>query len=183
VDVILGPEMKSTGETMGIDFDFSRAFAKAHIAAGNHLPVKGRVFVSMKEPDKQPIAASVAKLLDMGFEIVATKGTAKFLEGKGLKVTHVNKVHEGSPHIVDMMKEGQIHLVINTTEGVKSIADSFSIRRTALLGKIPYSTTLAGSRELVNAIEAMRGNSLTVCSLQDYFTVSDASLQSTGTAE
>jgi carbamoyl-phosphate synthase large subunit len=169
VDVILGPEMKSTGEAMGIDTDFPRAFAKAQIAAGVSLPSRGRVFVSVKESDKASIVDSVRMLLTMGFDIIATKGTAGFLEEKGLKVRHVNKVHEGSPHIVDMMKEGSIHLVINTTEGAKAIADSFSIRRTALLGKIPYSTTLSGSRALVQAIAAVSESGLTVHPLQDYF--------------
>lgn len=169
VDVILGPEMKSTGEAMGIDTDFSRAFAKAHIAAGNHLPSRGLVFVSVKESDKLPVFESVAKLLQMGFEVIATKGTASFLESKGLKVSNINKVFEGSPHIVDLMKEGRISLVINTTEGAKSIADSFSIRRTALLGKIPYSTTLAGSKALVQAIAAVASDALDVRPLQDYF--------------
>ncbi len=169
VDVILGPEMKSTGEAMGIDVDFPRAFAKAQIAAGTTLPKSGCVFVSLKESDKTLIIDSIAKLLAMGFEVIATSGTAKFLNDKGLKVGKVNKVHEGSPHIVDMMKDGKVQLLINTTEGVKSIADSFSIRRTALLGKIPYFTTLAGSRASVQAIAAISESGLTVCSLQDYF--------------
>jgi len=170
VDVILGPEMKSTGETMGIDTDFARAFAKAHLAAGSTLPATGRVFVSVKDSDKHGIESSVADLLKMGFEVVATRGTAQFLEGRGLKVNVINKVREGRPHIVDMMKDGGVHLVINTTEGAQSIADSFGIRHTALLSKIPYSTTLAGSRALVQAIAAMKqSGGLTVRSLQDYF--------------
>jgi len=170
VDVILGPEMKSTGEAMGIDTDFARAFAKAHLAAGATLPTGGRVFVSVKESDKTLIIDSVELLLSMGFEVVATSGTAQFLKAKGLAISVVNKVRDGRPHIVDMMKDGNIQLVINTTEGAKSIADSFSIRRTALLGKIPYSTTLAGSRALVQAIHATRQNGgLGVRSLQDYF--------------
>jgi carbamoyl-phosphate synthase large subunit len=170
VDIILGPEMKSTGEAMGIDSDFPRAFAKAHLAAGSILPASGRVFISVKDSDKKLIEGSVALLLSMGFEVVATHGTAQYMQEKGHVVTVVNKVREGRPHIVDMMKDGHIQLVINTTEGVKSIADSFSIRRTALLGKIPYSTTLAGSRALVLAIAAIRERGgLHVRSLQDYF--------------
>jgi carbamoyl-phosphate synthase large subunit len=162
--------MKSTGEAMGIDMDFPRAFAKAHLAAGSTLPASGKVFVSVKESDKELIAQSVEDLLKMGFEVVATRGTAKFFEARGLKVSVVNKVREGRPHIVDQMKDGHIQLVINTTEGSQSISDSFSIRRTALLGKIPYSTTLAGSRALVQAIMAIRSNGgLDVRSLQDYF--------------
>ncbi|MEI7669728.1 MAG: carbamoyl-phosphate synthase large subunit, partial [Pseudomonadota bacterium] len=169
VDVILGPEMKSTGEAMGIDTDFARAFAKAQIAAGTTLPLKGKVFVSVKEGDKAFMVKPVANLLEMGFEILATEGTKNFLTKHGLNITQVNKVHEGSPHIVDMMKNGEIALVINTTEGAKSIADSYSIRRTALLGKIPYYTTLAGSRSAVAAIKAISETGLGVRSLQDYF--------------
>jgi carbamoyl-phosphate synthase large subunit len=170
VDIILGPEMKSTGEAMGIDTDFPRAFAKAYLAAGSTLPVAGKVFVSVKEQDKPLIEESVALLLSMGFEVIATRGTAQYMNEKGHAVATINKVREGRPHIVDQMKDGHIQLVINTTEGAKSIADSFSIRRTALLGKIPYSTTLAGSRALVLAIHAIRqGNGLGVRSIQDYF--------------
>jgi len=169
VDVILGPEMKSTGEAMGIDIDFPRAFAKAQLAASNTIPLKGKVFISLREADKPLITEAVAKLIQMGFSIVATGGTATYLETSGLKVERVNKVHEGSPHIVDKMREGNIQFVINTTEGAKSIADSFSIRRTALLGKIPYSTTIAGSKALVEAMVAIKEKSLEVRSLQDYF--------------
>jgi carbamoyl-phosphate synthase large subunit len=170
VDVILGPEMKSTGEAMGIDVDFPRAFAKAQLAAGNTLPQSGRVFVSVKESDKPYIESSVGLLLKMGFEVVATRGTAQYLIEKGHNVSVINKVREGRPHIVDQMKDGLIQLVINTTEGAQAIADSFSIRRTALLGKIPYSTTLAGSRALVQAIDASKQHGgLGVCSLQDHF--------------
>jgi carbamoyl-phosphate synthase large subunit len=162
--------MKSTGETMGIDMDFARAFAKAQLAAGTSLPASGKVFVSVKESDKPLVVDSVALLLQMGFEVVATRGTAQFLMDRGLHVSVINKVREGRPHIVDQMKDGRIHLVINTTEGAQSIADSFGIRRTALLGKIPYSTTLAGSRAMVQAIHASSQNGgLTVRSLQDYF--------------
>ena len=176
VDIILGPEMKSTGEAMGIDSDFPRAFAKAHLAAGSVMPQGGKVFISVKDSDKKLIESSVALLLEMGFEVVATSGTAQYLKEKGHKITVVNKVREGRPHIVDMMKDGHIHLVINTTEGVKSIADSFSIRRTALLSKITYSTTLAGSRALVQAIAAIKQRGgLHVRSLQDYFEESQPS--------
>ena len=171
VDVILGPEMKSTGEAMGIDSDFARAFAKAQIAAGTTLPKSGKVFVSIKESDKPLIVESIKNLIALGFEIVATQGTADFFKKNGLRVTKINKVHEGSPHIVDAMKEGEIQLVFNTTEGAKSIADSFSIRRTALIGKIPYYTTLAGSRAASNAIAAIAETGLSVRSLQDYFKV------------
>jgi carbamoyl-phosphate synthase large subunit len=134
------------------------------------LPAGGKVFVSIKDSDKHLIEGSVGLLLAMGFEVVATRGTAQYLQEKGHAVTIVNKVREGRPHIVDMMKDGHIQLVINTTEGAKSIADSFSIRRTALLGKIPYSTTLAGARALVQAIYAIRqSGGLDVRPLQKYF--------------
>ena len=170
VDVILGPEMKSTGEAMGIDGDFAHAFAKAQLAAGSSIPTKGTAFVSVKEADKASITPAVKTLLELGFKVVATRGTALYMKEKGLDVAIVNKVREGRPHIVDMMKDGGIQLVINTTEGASSISDSFSIRRTALLGKIPYSTTLAGSLAVVRGIEAyITTNGLNVRSLQEYF--------------
>ena len=169
VDVILGPEMKSTGEAMGIDTDFPRAFAKSQLSAGSTMPKSGTVFVSVKESDKPAIAPAIKQLIELGFSIVATSGTASHLNAQGLKVATVNKVREGRPHIVDMLKDGQIALVINTTEGAESIADSFSIRRTALLGKIPYYTTIAGAKAAASAIAAINQGGLDVRSLQDYF--------------
>ena len=170
VDVILGPEMKSTGEVMGIDTAFDSAFAKAQIAGGMELPTTGNVFISVKDDDKD-IIAPVAKMLEeMGFHVIATRGTAKFLAQNGIAVEPINKVLEGSPHIVDRILQGGVDLVINTTEGVKSIKDSYSIRRTTLMRKIPYSTTATGSRELVRAIKKFRSDSgLDVKALQDYF--------------
>jgi carbamoyl-phosphate synthase large subunit len=170
VDIILGPEMRSTGETMGIDEDFASAYAKAHLGAGSTLPMGGTAFVSVKSGDKEATLPIVEQLLELGFEVVATRGTAQFLHERGLKaVKSVNKVREGRPHIVDMMKDGDIDLVINTTEGAQSIADSFSIRRTALMQKITHSTTIAGSRALVQAIAAIRKNDgLEVKPLQKY---------------
>src|SRR5262249_44195645 len=138
VDTILGPEMKSTGETMGIDSDFAHAFAKAQIAAGNGLPTEGTVFLSVKASDKKTALQIARKLLAMGFKVIATQGTAAYLTKQGLEVGTVNKVREGRPHIVDMMKDGGIALVFNTTEGKQSVSDSFDIRRTALQGRIPY---------------------------------------------
>ena len=170
VDVILGPEMKSTGEVMGLDMDFAHAFGKSQLAAGSTLPTGGKVFISVKESDKVNIIPMVRELKDMRFTVVSTRGTADYLAKQGLEVETVNKVREGRPHIVDMMKDGHIDLVINTTEGAQSIADSFSIRRTALLGKIPYSTTLAGSRALVKAIAAAKTDGgFDVKPLQEYF--------------
>jgi carbamoyl-phosphate synthase large subunit len=170
VDTILGPEMKSTGETMGIDGDFARAFAKGFLGAGGTLPSKGTVFLSVKDGDK-PIAKSIAKdLLALGFEVVCTRGTGEFLLSENIAVRIVNKVREGRPHIVDMMKDGMIQLVFNTTEGVQAIEDSKSIRRTSLMSKIPYSTTISGARAMVQAMAALTGETkgLEVRPLQSY---------------
>ncbi|MDG1288050.1 MAG: carbamoyl-phosphate synthase large subunit [Rickettsiales bacterium] len=171
VDVILGPEMRSTGETMGLDMTFAEARAKAHLAANLPLPLEGTVFVSVRESDKQAIAPAVEKLMVLGFDVVATDGTAKFLQEYGLtQVQQVNKVLQGRPHIVDRMINDEINLVLNTTEGAQSIKDSFSIRRTALMRKIPYSTTVSGSFALVEAIEAaQQKGGLKVKPLQAYF--------------
>jgi carbamoyl-phosphate synthase large subunit len=168
VDVILGPEMKSTGEVMGIDVDFPKAFAKSQLGAGVNLPMKGTIFVSVRDRDKQAVLGVASQLVAMGFSIVATSGTARFLQDKGLAVTRINKVLEGSPHIVDAMINGQIHLVINTTEGAKAIADSFSLRQTALLNKIPYYTTIAESSSVVQGIAALQAGQLQVKSIQEY---------------
>ncbi len=170
VDVILGPEMKSTGEAMGIDSDFARAFAKSQLSAGSTIPAAGCVFVSVKETDKASVTPVVQQLSELGFTIVATSGTAAHFEKAGLKVKTINKVREGRPHVVDMMKDNGIALVINTTDGAQSLADSFSIRRTALLNKIPYYTTIAGARAVTQAIASIReGQGLDVKSLQAYF--------------
>ncbi|MCP5361342.1 MAG: carbamoyl-phosphate synthase large subunit [Hyphomicrobiales bacterium] len=170
VDVILGPEMKSTGEVMGIDRHFEAAFAKAQLGSGTQLPVQGAVFISVKDDDKEIVLGAARKLEEMGFALVATRGTANFLSGNGVQVEPINKVREGSPHIVDRMLAGEIDLVINTTEGAKSIADSFSIRHTALMQKIPYTTTATGARELVRAIRRLREEEgLEVLPLQAYF--------------
>ncbi|MES2984364.1 MAG: carbamoyl-phosphate synthase large subunit [Pseudomonadota bacterium] len=176
VDTLLGPEMKSTGEAMGIDRHFGAAFAKGFIGAGSSLPKTGSVFLSVKDRDK-PMAATIAQdLLTLGFKVVCTRGTGEYLQLQGLPVTIVNKVHEGRPHILDMMKDGHIHLVFNTTEGARAIADSASIRRTALFGKIPYSTTIAGARAMVQAIGAIaqKIGGLDVAPLQSYFAQSPA---------
>ncbi|NBO18932.1 MAG: carbamoyl phosphate synthase large subunit, partial [Proteobacteria bacterium] len=162
--------MKSTGEAMGIDSDFARAFAKSQLSAGSTLPLSGQVFVSVKESDK-PAAIRVSRqLVDLGFTLVATSGTAAALEKSGIAVKSVNKVREGRPHIVDMLKDGAVQLVINTTDGAQSLADSFSIRRTALLGKIPYYTTMAGAHAAVQAIASVKQDQgLDVKSIQAYF--------------
>lgn len=169
VDIILGPEMKSTGEVMGIDHDFGTAFAKAQIAAGTILPLAGSVFISVRDGDKPALVDAARRLAALGFEIVATSGTARFFEEHGIAVKRVNKVMEGRPHVVDSMKNGDINLVFNTSEGAASIRDSFDLRRTALMNKIPYFTTMAGAKAAVRAIEALRAGSLAVTPLQAYF--------------
>lgn len=170
VDVVLGPEMKSTGEVMGIDKGFGRAFAKAQMGSSQFIPTKGTVFISVKDRDKTIAKTLATKLIDFGFKIVATKGTAAYLEKAGLKVTQINKVLEGRPHIVDLIKDGGVDLVINTTEGVQSLADSASIRQTALMNKIPYSTTVSGAKAIVRAIKRLKEDTgLEIRALQAYF--------------
>jgi carbamoyl-phosphate synthase large subunit len=166
VDTILGPEMRSTGEVMGRDTSFGRAFAKSQIGAGVKLPIAGNVFISVKDGDKDLIAKAARDLIALGFGIVATRGTAKVLEAEGLAVRHVNKVLEGRPHIVDAMKNGEIQMVFNTTDGAQALADSSSIRRTALDMKVPYYTTMAGAAAAILAIEALTQGSLEVAPLQ-----------------
>jgi carbamoyl-phosphate synthase large subunit len=169
VDIILGPEMKSTGEVMGIDADFGRAFLKSQIGAGVDLPRRGSVFVSVRDRDKAALLEPCRQLARMGFRLVATVGTAAFLDLSGLPCERVNKVLEGRPHIVDRMLSGEIQLVFNTTEGAKAIEDSFSLRRTALTQAIPYYTTVAGARAAVQAIAAQATGNLAVAPLQSYF--------------
>jgi carbamoyl-phosphate synthase large subunit len=168
VDTILGPEMKSTGEVMGLDTDFGRAFAKSQIGGGTKLPLGGTVFISVKDADKPYASGPAAQLIGMGFEIVATRGTAKYLQAAGLPVRLINKVLEGRPHIVDAMKNGEISLVFNTTDGAQALADSASIRKTALALKIPYCTTMAGAAAVTQAIESLKTGSLEVAPLQSY---------------
>ena len=169
VDTILGPEMKSTGEVMGLDRDFGHAFAKSQVGSGTIVPVDGTVFISVRERDKDSMVPLSRQLVKMGFDIVATSGTARHLAANDIPVETVNKVLEGRPHIVDAMQNGDIQLVFNTTEGVTSIADSYSLRRTALNQRIPYYTTVAGARAAVASIDAMRSGALEVAPLQSYF--------------
>ena len=168
VDTILGPEMRSTGEVMGIDRDFALAFAKSQIGSGTTLPEGGTVFVSVREADKDKILGAARELSDMGFRLIATRGTRRHLENHGIVCEQVNKVLEGRPHIVDVMKNGDVHLVFNTTEGAKALADSKDIRRTALLNRIPYYTTLAGAVAVTEAIKALKADTLKVAPLQSY---------------
>ena len=168
VDPILSPEMKSTGEVMGLDTDFGRAFAKSQLGSGTNLPLKGCVFVSVRDEDKAALVEPCRRLATMGFSLVATQGTADALSAADLPVERVKKVREGRPHIVDRMLSGGVQLVFNTTEGAQAIVDSFSLRRTALTHKIPYYTTVAGARAAVQAIAALRAGNLEVAPLQSY---------------
>jgi carbamoyl-phosphate synthase large subunit len=170
VDVILGPEMKSTGEVMGIDADFRAAFAKAQLAAGAQLPESGAVFMSVKNKDKKTAVPLARRLAALGFKLLATAGTAEYLAAQGLAVTRLNKVLEGRPHCVDAIISGQVQLVFNTTEGAQAIADSFSIRRSALTQGVPHYTTMTGAAAVVDALEALRAGKLEVAPLQSYFT-------------
>jgi carbamoyl-phosphate synthase large subunit len=167
-DIILGPEMKSTGEVMGIDRDFARAFAKSQLGAGTDLPRSGTVFISVRDGDKTALTPIARELSAMGFKILATRGTAKHLTEAGLAIVTVNKVLEGRPHIVDEMISGQVHLIFNTTAGAQAIADSFSLREAALTYNIPYYTTVEGARAAVQAIHALRNGRLEVAPLQAY---------------
>ncbi|HKX91831.1 MAG TPA: carbamoyl-phosphate synthase large subunit [Sphingomicrobium sp.] len=171
-DPVLGPEMKSTGEVMGIDRQFDIAFAKALIGAGMILPNGGTAFVSVKDADKDHIVPAVEKLVELGFRIIATGGTTEHLAAKGLPVERVNKVAQGRPHIVDRLTDGEVALVFNTTEGWQSLKDSHSIRATALQRKVPYFTTAAASLAAARSIEALRGRALEVGSLQSYYSAS-----------
>jgi carbamoyl-phosphate synthase large subunit len=171
-DPVLGPEMKSTGEVMGIDRDFDIAFAKGLLGAGMILPQGGTAFVSVKDADKDNIVPAVEKLVELGFSIIATAGTAAHLQGKGLPVEVVNKVAQGRPHIVDKLLDGDVDLVFNTTEGWQSLKDSHSIRTTTLQKRVPYFTTAAASLAAARAIEAVRGHALEVASLQSYYSAS-----------
>jgi len=177
VDTVLGPEMRSTGEVMGLDWRregegpdaaFARAFAKSQIAGGTKVPTSGAVFVSVKEADKPFIVDPVRRLVGLGFQVIATDGTAAYLEAQGLPATTIKKVLEGRPNIVDSMKNGEVQLVFNTTEGTQSLQDSFSIRRTALMMKIPYYTTTAGALAAAQAIAAVTQGVLEVRPLQSY---------------
>ena len=168
VDVFLGPEMKSTGEVMGIDTDFGRAFAKSQLGAGTDLPLSGTVFISVKDEDKPAFIEICQSLVEDGFKILATGGTTAALQAAGVPATCINKVMQGRPHAVDAMLSGDIQLVFNTAKGAGAIKDSFSLRHTALTNKVPYYTTVSGSRAAAQAIRALRAGQLGVRTLQDY---------------
>jgi carbamoyl-phosphate synthase large subunit len=171
VDTVLGPEMKSTGEVIGLDHSFEIAFAKSQIGGGTRLPRAGTVFVSVRESDKPRILEAVKLLSQLGFRVMATSGTQRYLSEHGVPANKINKVLEGRPHIVDAIKNGEVQLVFNTTEGATALLDSRSLRRTALLHKVPYYTTLSGAVVAAHGIKAYLGGDLEVRTLQSYFAV------------
>jgi carbamoyl-phosphate synthase large subunit len=168
VDTILGPEMKSTGEVMGLAPDFASAFAKSQLAAGTRLPTGGKVFLSVKDEDKPAVVDLARRLRAMGFTLATTAGTGHYLAQKGIDTERLLKVTEGRPHVVDKIVDGEIALVINTTTGKQEIADSFSIRRESLMHAVPYFTTVQAARMAVSAMEALRREPLVYRALQDY---------------
>ncbi|HDQ40319.1 MAG TPA: carbamoyl-phosphate synthase large subunit [Desulfonatronum sp.] len=168
VDILLGPEMRSTGEVMGIDHTFGLAFMKSQLAAGQRLPESGSVFISVNDQDKPELLSAAKIFADLGFKILATRGTAEYLQDNGLSPELVFKVHEGRPHVVDHIKNKAIHLVINTSSGQKTVRDSSAIRQTTLLYGIPYTTTVAGAKAMAMAVKEQKGRGLKVKSLQEY---------------
>ena len=169
VDLLLGPEMKSTGEVMGLDRDFGAAFAKSQLAAGSALPDAGTVFISVRDRDKEGMAELGRDLLAKGYRLLATKGTAGYLQAKGLEVGLINKVYEGHPHVVDMIQGGGVAFVLNTTEGEKAIRDSYTLRQAALKHRVPYCTTMPGARAAVRAMTTSSTHMLEVTPLQSYY--------------
>ncbi len=167
-DTLLGPEMRSTGEVMGIDTDFGRAFAKAQLAAGQPLPLKGIVLVSMSERDRVAVVPVVKDFIDLGFQVVATTGTAQVLQEHGLNVEPIFKLHEGRPPALDWLKNGKIQLLLNTPSSEEAQDDGYLLRRTALAYKIPIITTVAGAKATAIAIRSLQSQSLDVKALQDW---------------
>jgi carbamoyl-phosphate synthase large subunit len=167
VDTVLGPEMKSTGEVMGVADTFGEAFAKAQIAAGQMLPVKGTIFLSVNDRDKEGVVALARTFVEMGFHLVATHGTAEALEAAGLQPERVYKVKEGRPNVVDLIKGDRIQLIVNTPRGQETFFDEKAIRRAAVLARIPTITTLAAARAAAEGIAALQGGTLSVFALQE----------------
>jgi carbamoyl-phosphate synthase large subunit len=166
--------MKSTGEVMGLDRDVSTAFAKSQLAAGSALPERGTVFISVRDRDKQGMSKLGRDLLNRGYKLLATRGTAGFLEAEGLAVDVINKVHEGHPHVVDMIQSGGVAFILNTTEGEKAIRDSYTLRQAALKHRIPYCTTMAGAKAAVGAMTTSSTRTLEVMPLQSYYPIEGA---------
>jgi carbamoyl-phosphate synthase large subunit len=171
VDTLLGPEMKSTGEVMGLGRDFGSAYAKAQLGAGQKLPREGTVFISVMDADKHSVVPVARQFEALGFTILATSGTGAFLKDNGIAVQHVNKLEQGRPHVEDAIKNGEVHLVINTGTGDGARNDGYVIRRAALKFSIPYVTTVAGALAVSKAVAALKDQALTVCSLQEYHDV------------
>jgi carbamoyl-phosphate synthase large subunit len=169
VDTVLGPEMKSTGEVMGIDSSFEIAFVKSQLGGGARLPLGGTVFVSVRDEDKERVIEAMRTLAAVGFKVIATSGTQRFLAQHGVAADRILKASEGRPNIVDAIKNGRVQLVFNTTEGAQALADSKSLRRAALLHKVPYYTTLSGAVAAAQGIKAYLGGDLEVRALQSYF--------------
>jgi carbamoyl-phosphate synthase large subunit len=168
VDTVLGPEMKSTGEVMGIDNDFGMAFSKSQMAANASLPLKGTVFVSVKNKDKRSVIFIAKRLSDMGFKLVATQGTAQALNSNGLDVTVVRKVYEGRPNVVDLIKNGGVQLIMNTPAGKGPRSDDFQIRRAAVIYNVPCITTLSACAAAANGIETLKKREMKVKPLQEH---------------
>jgi carbamoyl-phosphate synthase large subunit len=169
VDNLHGPEMKSTGEVMGLDHDYALAVAKAQLGAGVDLPRGGTLFVSVRDDDKPGVLPAVQRLARLGFKVLATSGTARFLKENGVEAEKINKVLEGRPHIEDAIRNRQVQIVFNTTDGQKALSDSKSLRRATLMQRVPYYTTLAGAEAVAEAIAALKAGSLEVRPLQEYF--------------
>jgi carbamoyl-phosphate synthase large subunit len=169
VDVILGPEMRSTGEVMGVDRTFGLAYMKSQLAAGQVLPKTGRVFISINDENKGPLLPTARLFHQAGFEILATRGTAAFFGKNGIPAREVHKVSGHRPHVVDHLKNGGIDLVVNIMEGKRTVQDSMAIRQTALLYNVPYVTTAAGAMAAVQAIRELSGQGLNVKSIQEYY--------------
>jgi carbamoyl-phosphate synthase large subunit len=168
VDALLGPEMKSTGEVMGIDLDFGSAYAKAQFGAGQHLPDKGTVFISVKDRDKKAALKFASQFHKMGFRIMATRGTSSFLKNHGIPNIMINKVSMGRPHVVDAIKNKEIQIIINTGSGGETRRDGYSIRRSAIKFNIPYATTIAGAMAMCKGIAALKKKTLSVKTIQEY---------------
>ena len=168
VDILLGPEMKSTGEVMGIDEDLGSAYAKAQLGAGQNLPMAGTVFISVKDRDKSAALVVAKQLYDIGFTLMTTRGTGKFFKDNGIPSRIVNKVSAGRPHVVDAIMNREIQLIVNTGFGNETRRDGYHLRRAAIKYNIPYTTTLAGAAALATAITAMKQKDLSVKSLQEY---------------
>lgn len=169
VDTILGPEMKSTGEVMGIDENFGLAYAKAEESSHNKVPRSGNICISVKDKDKPGIYAVAKKFKEMGFGVIATRGTAEYLRKRGIEVDVVNKVMEGRPHIVDLIKNREISFVINTVTGAQAQKDSFSIRQSALQYRVPFTTTVSGANAVVNATEMLLRKKVNIRPLREYY--------------